>query len=274
MRTHVSALHDDISSRAALADPQFATGGAADATKITQASAFDSSRGKLQEMRDDAVTLEQYGDGPGAEIRESFNVAFPNAPVEELTPVPTEVGIAFSSNFGSEARGKSIASLVAHYNLNYGHQQKVPQQVESAWVDANLCLMDHDSAQPNEDVTKCPCNDAGCCLCTRMGRRWKAMNTNLHKQCTKPFAQPHAPGRVQLKEGRWAYIFVGLPRASQTGDPDPAAPAPQEIVLHASAQCLSPWETIWQELRRCAAPPGEPPETDARVYTRVLNWEY
>ena len=67
MHARMQEAHDDITSRAALAEIQhFHEGGADDAVKIAHACTAEGARAKVAEMSEDAHALSEYVTGTGA----------------------------------------------------------------------------------------------------------------------------------------------------------------------------------------------------------------
>lgn len=211
MHTRLLAVHDGITSRAALAEIEQSTSSTDDVACLARLNKCAAARVKLEEMRNDVASLGKFSCDIGAPMVAAFAQAFPNAPVEELTAAPNEFGVALTSNFASDARVGSIAALSAHYNTHYGRELNVPKQLDKAWVEANGCMMDKDNDIPEAAEEKSQCRDAGICICTEPGKSRHRMKCAFHTQCSKPIAKAHTAGRVAIKEGRLAWVFIGTP---------------------------------------------------------------
>jgi len=271
MKNRIAALHDSVESISALKDIQTSSGGVDDVLKIQRAQRSAITSIEMAQMRADARALVVFDEGPGQIIKDALAVEHPDFDTSLLVAVPAEVGHCFWQPPAAEEATDNLAKLTAHWNVDYGNVPLMGQ-IDGAWGSLNECVREKDvvhAPDPPDEPEKC--NKAGMCVCVGEGKALATFGKRFHTIVCKPQARAHTPGRVILKEGRVAYVFIGSREAPAAAGASQCAAVMEEkrIILHIPLMCLSPWRPVWHELIQTASPVGGPPESASRMFTKV-----
>ena len=111
------------------------------------------------------------------------------------------------------------------------------------------------------------------CLCTATGRELRLLRESCYAEVTKPVAKPKTEARELLRDGFFMLRLLGEDRdiaapAPLVPEDDSASPV-REFLFHMGYHPLSPWKPTFHRLLRVDAPAGEPPSSDARIYTQA-----
>jgi hypothetical protein len=272
----VRDIDDEVDRETVLADLEMGNGSLVGTASAARTVARLSGSVVLQQTRQDAKDLQEYGRLNGDAMASTFRLDFPTL---ESTPVamPSEFGnLVDIAATTPEAVDKNIASYVGNLCVHSGGESAMNSTIDRAFETMNAATYERDVPKGSDDAPREArwCRTAGMCLCQPSGVELRLLRESCYLELTKPIAKPKTENRAKLRDGWWLLRLTRGEALSLDKAPHSAGLGREidtaEFYLHMGYHVITPWRPTINLVSLTDAPPGELPSGPDRIYTRVF----
>ena len=272
MRHLLKVSEEGATHLAKVADVRHGTGSVADAIAAAKLDTRLARSAELHELLQNSLQLVEYQEKEGAHMQTLWDNVFAGNGCKAVV-VPVELGHALRGNLVHGDYEEKLKEFIGNIAAHSGGEGAMNTFLDKAFNEFNMGIVARDCPATKTAKAKARwCRMAGMCLCDENGRRLYRFRESMHSTITKPAARPGTEDRVHIKEGRWLIKFVGEPAdpfAAFASDAPDVDVAEATYYFHICYHTLSPWRSTWSRCVDAAPPPGEPPSTAERIYTKV-----